>query len=208
VSVVTTRLYLVRHGATNLTAEDRFSGATGELSSEGRRQMERLAARMRDAGVVALYSSDLVRALASARILGEAMGLEPDVREELREIHHGHWEGLTQSEVAERFPAEYAAYQSDPYRSAPAGGESGQVVLKRAMPAVREIVASHEGQRVLVVSHKATLRLAICELLGIDPRWYRDKIDQAPACLDAVDFFDERPPRLILLNDVSHYEEI
>ncbi|HVO20609.1 MAG TPA: histidine phosphatase family protein, partial [Anaeromyxobacter sp.] len=61
------------------------------------------------------------------------------------------------------------------------------------------------GRTVLVVSHKATLRLLLSSLLGIDPRGYRDRLDQSPACLNVVDFKDPVRARLMVFNDVSHY---
>ena len=91
-------------------------------------------------------------------------------REGLREISHGHWEGLTRREVEETYPSEYAAWEEDPFTFAPAGGESGVSVLARALPAIREIVTSHVGERVVVVSHKATIRLLLSSLLGFDAR--------------------------------------
>jgi probable phosphoglycerate mutase len=60
---------------------------------------------------------------------------------------------------------------------------------------------------VLVVSHKATLRLLLSSLLGVDPRGYRDRLDQSPACFNVVDFKDPVRARLMLFNDASHYAE-
>jgi len=60
---------------------------------------------------------------------------------------------------------------------------------------------------VLVVSHKATLRLIISSLLGFDARGYRDRLDQAPACLNILDFKDSVRARLMLFNDISHYAD-
>ena len=57
----------------------------------------------------------------------------------------------------------------------------------------------------LVVSHKATIRLMISSLLGFDARGYRDRLDQQPACLNVLDFKDPVRARLMLFNDVSHY---
>ena len=57
----------------------------------------------------------------------------------------------------------------------------------------------------LVVSHKATMRLVLSSLLGFDPRGYRDRLDQSPACLNVVDFRDPVRARLMLFNDTSHY---
>ena len=201
-----TRLYLVRHGATQLSAEDRFAGEIGvDLSPEGREQAARLGERLRDDEIGAIYSSPLSRTVETARIVAGKCGLDIQLSDGLGEIHHGHWEGLTRQEVETRFAQEYSDWQQDPFTFAPAGGESGVSVLARALPAIREIVVRHAGQNVLVVSHKATIRLLLSSLLGFDPRGYRDRLDQAPACLNVLDFKDPVRTRLMLFNDVSHY---
>lgn len=206
--MATTRLYLVRHGATQLSAEDRFAGDIGaDLSPDGRSQAERLAVRVRDHSISAIYSSPLLRAVETARIIATGCGLEPRLSDGLREIHHGHWEGLTRQEVETGFAAEYAAWEEDPFTFAPEGGESGVSVLARALPALREIVVRHAGLNVLAVSHKATIRLLLSSLLGFDPRGYRDRLDQAPACLNVLDFRDPVRARLMLFNDTSHYSD-
>jgi broad specificity phosphatase PhoE len=203
-----TRLYFVRHGATQLTAEDRFSGATGvDLSDEGRAQVRRLAERLADHKIAAIYVSPLGRTVETAQILARPHGLDPTVRDGLREISHGRWEGLTRREVEERYADEYAAWEEDPFTFAPKDGESGLSVLARALPVVREIVVAHRDQVVMVVSHKATLRLILSSLLGFDARGYRDRLDQSPACLNVVDFKDPVRARLMLFNDTSHYAD-
>ena len=203
-----TRLYLVRHGATQLSAEDRFAGEIGvDLSPEGREQAARLGERLRDDEIGAIYSSPLSRTVETARIVAGKCGLDIQLSDGLREIHHGHWEGLTRLEVEARFAQEYSDWQQDPFTFAPAGGESGVSVLARALPAIREIVVRHAGQKVLVVSHKATIRLLLSSLLGFDPRGYRDRLDQAPACLNVLDFRDSVRARLMLFNDTSHYSD-
>ena len=63
------------------------------------------------------------------------------------------------------------------------------------------------GECVIVVSHKATLRILISSLLGFDARGYRDRLDQSPACLNVVDFKDPVRARLMLFNDTSHYAD-
>lgn len=205
---MTTRLYLVRHGATPLTAEDRFSGQVGvDLSDLGREQVRRLARRLADDHLAAVYASPLSRTLETAALLAAPHGLTPIPRAGLQEISHGHWEGMTRAEVEARFPGEYPAWEMDPFTFAPEGGESGVQVLARALPVIREIVLRHAGGNVLVVSHKATLRLLISSLLGFDARGYRDRLDQAPACLNILDFRDPVRARLMLFNDVSHYAD-
>jgi broad specificity phosphatase PhoE len=199
-----TRLYLVRHGATRLTAEGRFSGLVGDLSDEGRRQMTHLGERLQSENLRAIYCSPLARAADSARIIGEVRGLVPIARDDLREMNHGHWVELTHGEVAKRFPDEFVAWEEDPFTFAPEGGESGLAVLARALPVIREIVTSHPAESVLVVSHKHTLRLVISSLAGMDPRGYRERLDQAPACLNVLEFKSPTQARMLLLNDTSH----
>ena len=203
-----TRLLLVRHGATTATQEDRFSGSGGaELSEEGRWQAAQLGERLSRQNITAAYCSPLSRALETARIVASHCGLELVTRDGLREIGHGRWEGMKREDVERQFGDEYAAWEADPFTFAPSGGESGVAVLARALPVIRDIVASHVGGRVLVVSHKATLRLVLSSLLGFDPRGYRDRLDQSPACLNVIDFRDPVRARLMLFNDTSHYAD-
>ncbi len=203
-----TRLFLVRHGATVLSAEDRFAGATDvELSEEGIFQAEQLAERLADDNVAAVYSSQMKRTIHTATILGAPHNLKPVQQVGLREIDHGRWEGLTRAEVETRFAAEYTSWEEDPYTFAPEGGENGVSVIARTLPIIRDIVIRHRGENVLIVSHKATLRLLISSMLGFDGRGYRDRLDQSPACLNVLDFKDTVRARLMLFNDISHYKD-
>lgn len=201
-----TRVLLVRHGSTTLTAEDRFSGAEGvDLSDLGRAQARALSERLKGEPIEAVYASPLSRTHETAEILVGDRPLKIIWREALREISHGHWEGLTRKEVETRFRGEYSAWEADPLTFAPEGGESGIQVLARSLPVIREIVVAHPSGTVLVVSHKATIRLLLASLLGFDARGYRDRLDQAPACLNVLEFRAPGQARLMLFNDVSHY---
>jgi len=205
---MTTRVLLIRHGATVLSAEDRFAGSTNvELSDEGRRQARALAERLADLPITAIYASPMDRTRETASIVGTPRKLEPNVEDGLREIGHGRWEGLTRKEVEAKFPDEYGTWEEDPFTFAPEGGESGLSVMARALPAIRSIVVRHPNETVAVVSHKATIRLLLSSLLGIDARGYRDRLDQAPACLNILDFKDAVRARLMLYNDTSHYAQ-
>lgn len=204
-----TRIYLVRHGATELTAEDRFAGSTEvSLSDEGRTQVAALAQRLRCDNLDAVYTSPMQRTMETARLIAAPHGLEPIAEPDLREIDYGHWEGRSRDEVEADYGDEYNAWQEDPLTVAPAGGESGIDVLARALPVLRRIVQDHRHQAVLVVSHKGTNRLLVSSLLGFDARGYRDRLDQSPAGLTILDFATDVRARLRLFNDVSHYEGV
>ena len=204
----TTRVFMVRHGATVLSAEDRFAGSTDVLlSDQGREQTRRLSHRLSKEKVAAIYASPLVRTVETARILAEPHKLEVQTRDGLREISHGRWEQMTRPEVEERFPEEAAEWEKDPYTFAPEGGESGLTVTARSLPVLLELVRAHTGEVILLVSHKATIRLLLSSLLGFDPRRYRDNLDLKPASLTIVDFKGPSRARLSLFNDTSHYTE-
>jgi probable phosphoglycerate mutase len=205
-SDMTTRLYIIRHGATEAVSEDRFSGGTDiDLSGEGKWQADRLADRLADDHISAIYCSPMKRTVETASRIAHPHHLTPILKDAFREIHHGHWETLRRSEVERDFPDEYAAWQTDPFTFAPSGGESGVSVMARALPVIREIIVQHADENIAVVSHKATIRLIISSLLGFDARGYRDRLDQSPACLNILDFKDPVHARLMLFNDVSHY---
>ena len=202
---MTTRVYLARHGTTVSTEEDRFAGETDvALSDLGRRDARALGARLKGRPIAAFYASSLRRALETARLVAEPHGMTVVPRPELREMSHGRWEGKTRAQVRKLYPDEYARWEADPFSFAPEGGETGRAVSARALPALLEIVAAHQRESVLIVSHKATIRLLVCALIGLDGRTYRNRLDQSPACLNVLDFASPSRPRLMLFNDTSH----
>ena len=206
---MSTRVFLIRHGATPLVAEDRFAGETNvPLSDLGREQARRVGARLVRVPLTAVYASPMDRTVATAGCIAEPHGLTVQKRDGLREISHGRWEQLTRAEVEAKFGDEYERWEEDPFTFAPVGGETGLAVVARALPVLREIVSAHPEQQVAVVAHKATIRLLLCVLLGFDPRTYRDRLDQSPACLNILDFKDPAHARLTLFNDVSHYDDL
>jgi broad specificity phosphatase PhoE len=128
-----TRVFMVRHGATVVSAEDRFAGESDvALSDEGREQIRQLAERLSNEKISAVYASPLGRTVETAQILAAPHKLEVQTRDGLREISHGRWEQMTRREVEEKYPEEAAEWEKDPYTFAPVGGESGLAVTARA----------------------------------------------------------------------------
>src|SRR5207247_11118556 len=121
-------------------------------SDKSREQTRRLAERLSDEKIVAVYASPLGRTVETAQILAAPHKLEVQTRDGLREIAHGRWEQMTRREVEKEFPEEAAEWEKDPYTFAPAGGESGLAVTARALPVLVELVRSHPGENILVVS--------------------------------------------------------
>jgi broad specificity phosphatase PhoE len=203
---VTTRVFLIRHGSTELSAEDRFAGAVDVLLSDaGRDQARRLGARLAREKIGVAFASPMQRTMDTARLVVEPHGIEVTPVDGIREIAHGRWEGMRRDEVERQFPEEYIRYEHDPFSFSPVGGESGLQVTARALPALLRIVEDHGNDRIVIVSHKATIRLLLSTLLGFDPRKYRDRLDQSPCALNILDFQDVAHARLTLFNDTSHY---
>ena len=203
---MSTRIVIIRHGDTPASKDKRFTGSNDvPLSPEGRVHASALATRLARYPIDAIYASSMSRALDTARYIAQVHGLTVTPVPDLREIDHGVWNGLSLDECTAKYPDDVAAYNRDPYTFAPAGGESGEQVLKRAVPALLELVRAHPNQTIVVVAHKTTNRLMIAHFLGIDPRGYRDRLGQRPACLNVLEFRAEDDAELLLLNDIGHY---
>ena len=201
-----TRVLLVRHGDTLASKDGRFTGARDiPLSKEGRVHASELAVRLARYPLDAIYASSMQRARETAEFTARVHEMEVTPVAELREMNHGVWDGKTRNEIVTQYGTQIDEYDRDPYHFRPEGGENGEDVLKRAAPALSQLVKKHEGQTILVVAHKTTNRLLICKFLGIDPYQYREKLAQRPACLNVLSFPNENEAQLLLLNDIGHY---
>ncbi|KAI8907397.1 phosphoglycerate mutase [Gorgonomyces haynaldii] len=206
---MTTRVFLIRHGSTELSAEDKFAGSTDVLlSQEGERQAQLLGKRLSCQKIHAFYCSPMKRTMKTAALVAQPHNLPVETVDAIREVDHGLWEQKTRDQVKEEFSDLYLQYEADPFTSPPPKGESGLQVLSRALPAFQDIVKRHPNQTIAIISHKATIRLLVSYFLGFDMRKYRDNLDQQPCCLNVLDFkLNPIQARLKLFNDVTHYED-
>lgn len=168
------RIVVVRHGETEWHAENRFAGSSDiALTAKGHQQAERLAIWARSAGLAAIWSSPLQRARLTAEPAAQAAGLKLGMDERLIELDFGRGEGLTAAEMQRDFPAERAAFESDPVRHHLPGGENPEAAVSRGLLALHSIAAANTGGRSLVVAHNTLLRLVLCRLLGAPIAQYR-----------------------------------
>ncbi|MEP6471686.1 MAG: histidine phosphatase family protein, partial [Acidobacteriota bacterium] len=138
---MTTRVLLVRHGATLSSGEDSFNGETDvPLSELGRDAARALGRRLADERIDAFYASPLSRALETARLIAAPHGKEVTPIPDLREVSHGRWEGKLRAEVEDLYAEEYGRWEADPFSYGPAGGETGVAVTARALPALLGLV--------------------------------------------------------------------
>ena len=183
------RLHFVRHGETAESREHRFCGEFDcELTPEGRRMAEAVAERVVTTGAwEAVYSSPLRRAVMTASPAAERIGLPVRLETGLREISHGAWEGKLDEEVAALDPTGWERYQLHPGLEGAPGGESGYAVAARALPVIDGIRHRHPSGDVLIVSHKATIRIVVCALIGLDIDLYRIRLAQPVASFTVVE---------------------
>jgi 2,3-bisphosphoglycerate-dependent phosphoglycerate mutase len=161
-----THITLIRHGQTTWNADGRWQGhANVPLSEAGIRQAEHLAEHLaaQTQDIVAIYSSDLLRALRTAQIIGEKIGLPVKADARLREIDLGEWQGLTSEEIRSWDGERYHQIQNDPSLPRP-GGESPHQLWIRTMAALDDIIAKHGDSHVLVVTHGGTIRTVLNNL--------------------------------------------
>jgi broad specificity phosphatase PhoE len=199
-------LLLARHGETDDNARKVFQGqGGGSLNARGRAQAERLGARLAKS-VDLIVSSDLTRAQETAEHVARASGASIVLDRTLREVDVGAWTGLAYEEVAARFPEEWSAWRMglDVPRG---GGETYAGLATRISAALERIARDHAGKRVLVVSHGAALRSAVCVTLGLPPRWTSPLAGMHNTALTTLRFEDEKP-NLVTYNDIAHLDDL
>lgn len=201
-------LYFLRHGQTALSREDSFcgSGLDPELTSDGLKMAQAFADAYRETPWRAIYSSSLRRGITTAQPVCDAVGMDLQVRADLNEIGYGKWEGLTREKVDKAYHDDYLNWLADPAWHAPTGGELATVVARRGLQLIEEIKQEFNDGKVLVVSHKATIRIVVCSLLGIDVGRFRYRLACPVGSVSVVEFTSEGP-LLRTLADRSHLSE-
>src|SRR6267143_135697 len=201
-------LYFLRHGQTALSREDIFcgSGLDPELTPDGLAMAQAFSAAYLKNSWKAIYSSSLRRAIATAQPLCDALAMEMQVRPGLNEIGYGKWEGLTKEEVTQRHHDDYVSWLADPAWYAPTGGVLAVIIAQRGLQVLEEIKQRFSDGNVLVVSHKATIRIILCSLLGIEVGRFRYRLACPVGSLSVVEFSSEGP-LLHSLADRSHLSE-
>jgi len=201
------RLILVRHGETE---SNRLGLALGRadvpLNERGRWQAERLALALASEPLVAVYSSPLARALETAQAIAEVHSLDVQVEAGLIEMDIGQAEGLTFSEMRERFPGllEVWAGPEGPFQPLP-GGERLVDVQQRAWDAVGRIAARHPGEVACAVTHNFVILTVLATVMKIGLADFR-RLRHAVGAISELDITPARA-RIVRLNDTCHLED-
>jgi len=201
------KMFFLRHGETLYSRTGGYCGSIDpDLTPEGQRMAQAFAQAYHTNPWQCIYTSPMRRTLQTVAPLAQALGLDTVKADGLKELDYGAWEGKTTQQVQAEYPQDYQHWLTEPAWNPPTGGESGVQVANRAMEVLRLIQAQHTSGNILVVSHKATIRLMLCSLLGIDLGRYRDRINILTASVSVV-AFKEHGPLLERLNDRAHLDQ-
>lgn len=198
-----TRLLLLRHGETPLSAEGRFSGS-GEsaLTDTGRVQADAVASALAQQGIDAIVSSPLRRSRETAERVAREVAVDVEFCDELTETDFGEWAGMSFSEAQKHSGADLDRWLADP-EAAPPGGESFAAVARRVSDARDKILAQHRAGTVLIVSHVTPITVMVQQaLLAPLQALYRMRLDTAR--LTEIDCYSDGPMVLRRFNDAAH----
>lgn len=200
------KIYLLRHGQTNLNRDGKFQGDTDkDLNEFGKKQTELLGKRMQKYHIDIIYSSDLKRVMETSEIINSYINTEIVVKEELREINMGAWDVVTIRERYtnnEDYAAKWHKHLADlPYPE----GECGQDVCKRAMKVVDE-VKKQQYENVAIVTSGGTIAILLCEFLGLEQ--YKRFVMEIDNCSISIVNYDVLNNKITVkcINDTGHLE--
>lgn len=206
-----TNVLLIRHGQSKGNAERRFGGHTATpLSARGHRQAELTARTLKSESLTAIYSSDLARALDTARPLSNLTGLPVHGTNAFRERSVGVMEGLTFEAAAQQHPDQYAALLRRDFEHVLTGGESYRQLLDRARQKLDEIIDQNRGGKIAVFSHTGTICILALHLMGaldspeLKPVW----ISSANCGITRFELREDGFVRVLTVNDTSHLSGI
>jgi broad specificity phosphatase PhoE len=202
---VSLKLHLLRHGQTSFSRANAFCGAglDPELTADGTAMAQAFAQAYKSTTWQAVFASPLKRTVATAQPLCSAVGIEMQLRDGLKEIQYGKWEGQTVEAVNRDFHDDYIRWTADPAWNAPTGGEPAVAIARRVLQVIEEITQRYNNGNVLLVSHKATIRIILCSLLGIDTGRFRYRLSCPVGSVTLVEFTSEGP-LLHALADRTH----
>jgi probable phosphoglycerate mutase len=200
------KLYFLRHGQTAYSATGGYCGTPENdpgLTPQGFEMAEVFADAYCHLPWQAIYTSPLQRAVQTAKPLSDRLNIPMELRHGLKEVAYGEWEGMHPNEIYQKFTDSYVRWLTDPAWNAPPKGERGIDIARRCSQVLEEIEDCFPSGNVLLVSHKATIRIMLCDLMGIDIGRYRDRFMLPVAALSIVELCD-RGPFFHVIGDRAH----
>ena len=199
-----TEIIIIRHGETEWNKTGCFQGHSDvPLSAEGRAQAAMLGENLAVDHVDMIYASDLTRAMETAAPLAQRFGLEVISDPQLRELNFGAWEGRNFNDVNAENPNAMKNFYTDPEQADIPESEPFPEFQRRIAGRVREIVAQERGKRIVIVSHGASIRILLADILSMPIRsiWHLSQLNTA---VNKIRFEDDGFAVVTLMNDTSH----
>ena len=195
--------YIVRHGQTNWNILGKTQGhGNSDLTQKGEEQAFELAKAIKEYPIDYIYSSDLGRAVQTAEIVGDQIGVKVNQTKSLREMGFGDWEGLLIDEIKKNHAKTYKTWRNQPHLAEIPGGETLQIIKERTDKFLQELNEKYYGKHIVLVTHSVTARVILLSVLNSAmENIYR--INQGNTALNVIEFRDYGPV-VIKMNDTSH----
>ncbi len=202
------KLFLIRHGQTESNKQGRYQGSLDtDLTETGIRQAKLAKKYLSKVRFSNIYSSPLKRALDTASIISARSGLKIKVRDGIKELNFGNWEGMKFEEINENYRQDYQNWLSDPYKNPPTGGESFGNLIKRADNEIKSVVAENEeGSNIAVITHGGVILALIVNWLQIPSHCWRSLIQRQGAINIVV--LDRGFPYISAVNYTGHINPV
>ena len=203
---MSTTLILIRHGETPHNRDKRYQGHRDTpLTKKGKRQTRKIALRLRDEPLDAIYSSDLKRTRYLAEIINSYHSLKINILSELREINFGDWEGKTYNEIQREWKGLLSGWEKEPSKIKIPKGESIKDLAGRVRSTTKKIVSNYPDQRIAIVTHGGPIRIILMDALGrgADNWW---KTITSNGGISIIEYRGKKA-KVLLQNDTSHLKE-
>jgi alpha-ribazole phosphatase len=197
-----TRLLLIRHGQTDYNLNRRYCGFSNPpLNTSGVLQVKSLVKQLKDFDLVAVYSSDLLRATQTAEIVFPKHEIK--TMRDFRELNFGIFEGLNYSEIMKRYPGLYQDWIRDPSNVLLPDGEEFGEFGKRVSSGLSSIISLHRNKTIALVTHGGPIRLILCKAggYGLEKFW---EIDYNNAAFTIIDYPQDLPAIVVLIERTSY----
>lgn len=202
------KLFLIRHGQTRWNEEGRYQGDHDiELNQVGIKQAKLAAKYLSRVEFANIYSSPLKRTLFTAEKIRGRRDLDIEVRDDLKEMSFGEWEGLKFHEINEKYHKDYQNWLEDPYNNRPTGGENFKETTERTTTEINRIVSENiDGTSVAVVAHGGVILSLLVYWLQIPlARW--KSIIQRQGAINIV-VIDKGYPYISAINYTGHLKPV
>ena len=202
------KLFLIRHGQTRWNEEGRYQGDHDiELNQVGIKQAKLAAKYLSRVEFANIYSSPLKRTLFTAEKIRGRRDLDIEVRDDLKEMSFGEWEGLKFHEINEKYHKDYQNWLEDPYNNRPTGGENFKEITERTTTEINRVVSENiDGTSVAVVAHGGVILSLLVYWLQIPLARWKSIIQRQGAINIAV--IDKGYPYISAINYTGHLKPV